>query len=96
MSIFIDSPDSHRLMTPGCRASTLETGGLFSTMFLCIDGSAMAQPFWNWLSNSPWSLSISGNIIVSAAGGGRKMSYMLCVFTFIAVDMITFVAVNMM
>ncbi|CDY45809.1 BnaC03g16320D [Brassica napus] len=33
MSFFIDSPDSHRLMTPSCRASTLETGGLFSTMF---------------------------------------------------------------
>ncbi|CAF2094814.1 unnamed protein product [Brassica napus] len=33
MSFFIDSPDSHRLMTPGCRVSTLETDGLFSTMF---------------------------------------------------------------
>ncbi|KAL0705586.1 hypothetical protein Bca4012_072011 [Brassica carinata] len=36
MSFFIDSPDSHRLITPGCRASTLETGGLFSTMFAVI------------------------------------------------------------
>lgn len=34
MSFFIDSLDSHRLMTPGCRASILESGGLFSTMFV--------------------------------------------------------------
>ncbi|CAN6843532.1 unnamed protein product [Brassica oleracea] len=43
MSFFIDSPDSYRLMTPGCRASTLETGGLFSTMFA---GTITSKSSW--------------------------------------------------
>ncbi|KAL0775221.1 hypothetical protein Bca101_040373 [Brassica carinata] len=43
MSFFIDSPDSHRLITPGCRASTLETSGLFSTMFV---GTITSKSLW--------------------------------------------------
>ncbi|CDY70342.1 BnaCnng67900D [Brassica napus] len=43
MSFFIDSPDSHRLMTSGCRASTLETDGLFSTMFA---GTITSKSSW--------------------------------------------------